>query len=191
MNSLHFDAVFSKKEDLAEECAICVKAAQTLFQVNMPIEEVPAFGLDHLRECDLAAAKSHGYICRLVSRGSKSEEGMTAYIEPCFLRPDDILASERPCLIITQDGKTHKKTELIDSFQSYCVDAEPTENNNTIEIHPYYIRTTCTDNLWYSVVAEEVWGEGILTKPVSVKAMHNWAEHALKEDAELFYAAVL
>lgn len=34
-------------------------------------------------------------------------------------------------------------------------------------------------------------GEGVVTMPVSVKAMHNWASHAVRFDPEVFFARLI
>lgn len=191
MTEIRFDAVFCDNGNLKTEAELCLKAAQTLFDVNMPAEEIPVFGTETMTQADLDAAKSRGYICRIVSRGCKNDEGTTAYVEPCFMRPDDMLSVPGHTLYVTRDGETRDESELIDGLKAYSGDAEPTENNNTIDVHPYYIRTTDKDTLWYSVVNSEPFGDGILTKPVSAKAMHSWAEHVIENDPNLFFAAVM
>ena len=60
-----------------------------------------------------------------------------------------------------------------------------------IDVHPYYIRFSGDSGGWLDIVTRERMGEGVVTMPVSVKAMHNWASHAVKFDPEVFFARLI
>lgn len=187
---IRFDGILTKDEDVAAEARACRKIARRLFELEIPEKEQPVSGFENMKETDLIQCEAHGRVCRLVSRGCKNEEGVTAYTEPCFIPRDDHGAKESGYLFVCTAGLCSDESRLI-------AEPETAEQypqalcDNSIDIHPYYIRTKYKKGLWLDVVTVESWGEGVLTMPVSVKAMHNWAEHALREDPELFFAAVM
>lgn len=65
------------------------------------------------------------------------------------------------------------------------------ECDNSIDVHPYYIRFSGDSGGWLDIVTRERMGEGVVTMPVSVKAMHNWASHAVRFDPEVFFARLI
>lgn len=187
---IRFDGVLTIKKDVISEAEACRRVARRLFGVEIPEAEQPVFGIENLKPIDIAQAEEHGKMCRIVSRGCKSDDGVTAYTEPCFMPADERGATDGVFIFVDADGILTDESRLLDEDDTDCVSCPKTECDNSIDIHPYYIRTKYSKGIWLDVVTEERWGDGVLTMPVSVKAMHNWAEHAVREDPELFFAAV-
>jgi len=188
---INFFGILTESDDVVKEAVACRKIARRLFEIEISEKEQPVFGLENFKPTDKAAAEKHGRICKLMSRGCKNDEGITAYTEPCFVKKDEHGGVEERFLFVCTDGINSDETHLIDEKDTIGDSFPEVSCENTIDIHPYYIRTTFNKGIWLDVVTEEHWGDGVLTMPVSVKAMHNWAEHAIKEDPELFFAAVM
>ena len=69
------------------------------------------------------------------------------------------------------------------SFRSVPVD-------NGAAVHPYYVRFNGADDFLDSVSVEDC-GEGVITMPVPVSKMHDWAAKAKEADPELFIAGLM
>lgn len=65
---------------------------------------------------------------------------------------------------------------------------QPKVDNDMIT-HQYYVRTDRAD-AWLEEKLSERWETGIVTKPVSVAQMHDWAQAREAEDTKLFFAAI-
>ena len=77
--------------------------------------------------------------------------------------------------------------DIAGGVKSFYTDKmEPVSPDNGAEAHPYYIRSSADA----SAFAAEAWGEGVLTRPLSVKEAHDWAEKALKSDPGTFMAGI-
>ena len=153
---------------------------------------MPAFGLEHLRDCDTAAAAERGLACVLMSGGRSTAEGMTAYTEPCFLPKDHPLGSGgRRLLAYTGDSWREVEAPSEESLTGGAGPEGEAECDNSIDVHPYYIRFSGDSGGWLDIVTRERMGEGVVTMPVSVKAMHNWASHAVRFDPEVFFARLI
>ena len=65
------------------------------------------------------------------------------------------------------------------------------ETTKVKELEQVVIRFSGDSGGWLDIVTRERMGEGVVTMPVSVKAMHNWASHAVKFDPEVFFARLI
>ena len=140
--------------------------------------------------CKTAAER--GLACVLMSGGHSTAEGMTAYTEPCFLPKDHPLASGgRRLLVYTGDSWREVEAPSEESLTGGAGPEGEAECDNSIDVHPYYIRFSGDSGGWLDIVTRERMGEGVVTRPVSVKAMHNWASHAVKFDPEVFFARLI
>lgn len=199
--SNRFTGILTEGNDFAREAAACLALASHSFGIAMPVKEVHSFSLANLTEQDLEVARQHGFVCRLISSAHKTEVGTTAYVEPSFVRPEHFLAEGNCTLAVeTQNGgfEYHEARPAgLEAMAEAChsemkaVHVEEVENENTIDIKPYYIRFAGQSGGWLDIVTRERWGDGVLTMPVSVKAIHSWAHHALRYDPDMFFAAVV
>lgn len=187
-----FCGVLTTGAELHREAEACRRCAALAFGRAPRAGDVPAFGLEHLRDCDTAAAAERGLACVLMSGGHSTDEGITAYTEPCFLPKDHPLASGGRRLLV-YNGDSWREVEA-PSEESLTGGAGPegeAECDNSIDVHPYYIRFSGDSGGWLDIVTRERMGEGVATMPVSVKAMHNWASHAVRFDPEVFFARLI
>lgn len=132
--------------------------------------------------------------CRLISRGRKQADCAAAYTEPCFMPSAGHPWQEEGVLyFLNPEKKLLYKEEIHASdcttpFPFREAEQPTVELDNTLDIHPYYVRFAGDSRGWLDIVTAERRGSGIITRPVSVKAMHNWAKHARRDDPHLFFA---
>ena len=80
--------------------------------------------------------------------------------------------------------------DILEGVKSFYTDKmEPVSPDNSAEAHPYYVRTSAK-SAGLDAAKAEVWGEGVLTKPLSVKEAHDMAALLLKSDPGFFMAGI-
>lgn len=97
--------------------------------------------------------------------------------------------NEKACFAYTEMSMVSKSFD-----EAQCVDNigfGTDEADNSTEIHPYYVRFSADSRGWLDIVTAKREGNQIITKPVSVKALHGWLEHARKYDQTVFAAAII
>ena len=180
-------------------------SANIAFGVSLEKENIPAAGIRHIKAEDVAAFKAHGLTCKLVSTGKNSDGKFRAYVQPTLFtaqEPESVVPANYN--LITLVGNTSGRQsffgqgagryptafnvvqDLVDLTRGtgfYCPYGPKVavENNEKLS---YYIRggdQSCFDNK-----VAEVWGNAIVTKPVSVAEIHGW----LKENEGAFIAAM-
>lgn len=162
------DSAIQDENVLAARCA---SAQRKEFHVNAQSRDTKVLSMAQFKQADADAAGTRGYTCVLLCRGKQTEEGMMSYIEPTFVsvpRQWPECPEDEPAVDAPWDG-----------------------NDHSVEIHAYYIRFSGDSRGWLDVVTKETLGDGVITKPVSVKAAHNWAEHARRYDPEVFLAGIM
>ena len=187
-----FFYVYGERETSSAE-EFCLFCAEAIFGAKA--EKLPFFGLDSLCPCDLDMAQAQGLVCRLISFGRRMTACATAYTEPCFVPADNHLCQEESTLyFLDQDAKIIDKERMTaDRCSLHSVTFQPVghpgvEMDHTLDIHPYYVRFAGDSRGWLDMVTAERRNNCLITRPVSVKAMHNWAKHACQDDPKLFFA---
>ena len=123
--------------ELHREAEACRRCAAMAFGRAPRAGDVPAFGLEHLRDCDTAAAAERGLACVLMSGGHSTAEGMTAYTEPCFLPKDHPLASGgRRLLVYNGDSWREVEAPSEESLTGCAGPEGEAECDNSIDVHP-------------------------------------------------------
>lgn len=158
-------------QDEAVLAARCAAAERLHFGVNAQARDVKVLSAARMRETDLEAARRMNGKCVVLCRGRQTPEGMCAYVEPTF---------------VPLDGVWPDCPETAPETDVPC-----DKTDHSIEIHPYYIRFSGDSGGWLDIVTKARVGDGVFTMPVSVKAAHNWAEHAKRYDPEVFLAGIL
>ena len=175
------------------------------FSVSLDPESVPAAGIRCIRAEDVANFKAHGFVCKLISTGKNQDGVISAYVQPTLFRQGDPEAAVPANYnLITLVGSASGRM----SFYGQGAGRYPTAYNVVQDCadvlagkgfySPYgkKISAVNTDMLCYSVSGvrdswleenrQTSWGDGIITKPVTIKAMHTW----LKEHPGAFIAAL-
>lgn len=191
-----------------------VISANVAFDACLSEEDVPVFGIRSVLSCDIAAAESRERICKMLAFGEKSSSGaVSCYVEPCF-----VPAGELEAAVSTNRNVISFVTELTgrESFYGQGAGRYPTAYNavadcsdilggvkefytslvrdvpvdNSAVSHRYYVRFSGSDDFLASVEIEKC-GEGIITMPVPVAKMHEWAAKAKEADPGVFIAGLI
>ena len=178
-----------------------ILSSNIAFGVSLDTDTVPVAGISKISAEDVENFKAHGLVCKLISTG-KCEDGVySAYVQPT-LCPAGSLEAAVPLNynLITLMGSASDRM----SFYGQGAGRYPTAYNvvqdcvdilsgkgfyspyggkvaavNEEEMR-YYVRGAKWDD------AEESWGSAVITKPVSVAAIHAWR----KENPDAFIAAL-
>ncbi|MBQ3071803.1 MAG: homoserine dehydrogenase [Oscillospiraceae bacterium] len=188
-----------------------VISAAVAFDLLAKEEEIPMFGIRTITAQDIANFRTLGRTCKLMAYGTKSKNGVSAYVEPTLLLPNEPEASVPANYnTISLDGKLNG----IQSFYgqgagrfptaanvvSDCLDIlagerdfyakpVPASVDNSDAKHAYYVRTAHRDAFLTGNCVTE--GNGfVITKDISVDEMHRWAKEKAASDPALFFAAI-
>ena len=181
-----------------------ILSSNVAFGVSLNREDVPAAGISRISAADVASFKAHGLTCKLVSTGKNLGNTCAAYVQPT-LYPSTALEANVPTNfnLITLDGEVSGRQ----SFYGQGAGRYPTAYNvvqdcadflcgkgfyspygpktaiDNSEKLTYYVRGA--QDAWLENNTAEHWGEAVITKPVSVAAMHAWR----KQNPDAFIAA--
>lgn len=191
----------------------CIITANIAFGTCLLEEEVPVAGIRSILSCDIDAAKDLGRVCKMLAFGKANGAAPAVYVEPSFVPLGEIEAAvPKNRNLISFDteltgtesfyGQGAGRYPTAYNAVSDCLDIKngvksfytdtmaPVKPSNSAEKHPYYVRFGGESD-WLVSVTEGFCGEGNITVPVSVEAMHAWAAEARKEDPALFFAGIL
>ena len=178
-----------------------ILSSNIAFGVTMDKTTVPVAGIRNIQAQDVENFKAHGYVCKLISTGKRTENGFAAYVQPTLVKEGEPEAAvPMNYNLITFIGATSERM----SFYGQGAGRYPTAYNvvqdlvDVLEGKGFYapygekVAADNTEKLtWYvrgnwSGEKAENWGEAVVTKAVSVTEMHAW----LKENPEAFVAAI-
>ena len=147
---------------------------------------------------------ANGYVCKLISTGKCADGKFSAYVQPTLVKlgePESAVpanfnlitlvgsASGRMSFYGQGAGRYPTAYNVVQDcadvlsgkgFYSPCSGKAAAENTDALR---YYVRGG--SDAWLEENTAETWGDAIITKPVSVEAMHNW----LKNQPDAFIAA--
>ena len=184
-----------------------ILSANVAFGISLDHESVPVAGISKIRAEDVANFKAHGMVCKLMSTGKKTSDGVTAYVQPtlCPATAMEANVGTNYNLITLTGAQSGTQSFYGQGAGRYptaysvvrdCVDvkngmgfycdygAKVSASNDTAMLR-YYV-SGCADH-WLVENAAETWGDAIVTKLVSVADMHKW----LKENEDAFIAAII
>ena len=172
-------------------------SANVAFGVSLMKEQVPVAGIRHIRAEDVINFKNHNLVCKLISTAKAQAGGFSAYVQPTLFELGEPEAAV-PAIynLITLVGNTSGRQSFFgqgagryptaynvlqdcvdflhgNGFYGSCGPKTPISN---WEKYGYYVRGDVDD--WLAENTRELWGNAVITKPVSVVEMHRWlAEH--------------
>ena len=178
-----------------------ILSSNIAFGVTLNKESVPVAGIRNIQAQDVENFTAHGLVCKLISTGKRVGDGFSAYVQPTLVKSGEPEAAvPMNYNLITFVGETSERM----SFYGQGAGRYPTAYNVVQDLvdltegkgfySPYgEAVSTCNDEemtyyvrgSWTGEVAE-TWGNAVLTKPVSVSAMHAW----IKENPDAFVAAI-
>jgi homoserine dehydrogenase len=180
-------------------------SSNVAFGVSLDKSGIPAAGISRISAEDVENFKQHGLVCKLVSTGKRGTGKFQAYVQPTlFPNGEPEAAVPANYNLITLVGNTSGRQsffgqgagryptaynvvqDLVDltrgtGFYSPCEKYVKVENNEKLS---YYVRGG--DQSLFADKIAEVWGNAVVTKPVSVVEIHSW----LKENPDAFIAAI-
>ena len=181
-----------------------ILSSNIAFGISLDKDSVPVTGISRISAEDVAQFTERGYVCKLLSTG-KSEGGKySAYVQPTlFPQGEPEAAVPSNYNLITLVGKHSGRmsfygqgagryptaynvvqdcTDLIAGGKFYSPYGPKVSAVNDDRLC-YYVRGS--KDAWLEENAAENWGDAVITKPVSVSAMHQW----LKANPDAFIAA--
>ena len=191
----------------------CIISANVAFGACLSEADVPVFGIRNIKACDISAAEKLDCICKMLAFGKEADGKLSAYVEPSFVPRGELEAavSTNRNIISFETEYTGKESfygqgagryptaynavadclDILNGVKSFYTDVmEDKAPDNSAEKHAYYIRFKGSD-CWLDSVKEAELGEGLVTKPVSVKEAHEWIKSALEKDPEVFMAGII
>ena len=181
-----------------------ILSSNIAFGVSLDAATVPVTGISKITAEDVSAFKDHGYTCKLISTGKCVDGKYSAYVQPTLVtagQPEAAVPSNYN--LITLDGKYSGRmsffgqgagryptaynvvqdcADLLSGKGFYCGYGEKVAAVNDDEL-VFYVRGD--RDSWLEDNTSERWGNAVITKPVSVNAMHAW----LKDHPDAFIAA--
>ena len=181
-----------------------ILSSNIAFGVSLDATTVPVTGISKITAEDVAAFKDHGYTCKLISTGKCVDGKYSAYVQPTLVtagQPEAAVPSNYN--LITLDGKYSGRmsffgqgagryptaynvvqdcADLLSGKGFYCGYGQKVAAVNDDEL-VFYVRGD--RDSWLENNTSERWGNAVITKPVSVNAMHAW----LKDHPDAFIAA--
>ena len=178
-----------------------ILSANIAFGISLERDQVPAAGISKIAACDVEAFTAHGRVCKLLSTGLMQDGKVSAFVQPTLVKQGEPeSAVPLNFNLITLEGTASGRM----SFYGQGAGRYPTAYNvvqDLVDIlagkgfyAPYGGKTGICNDLkmvyyvrgnWTGEVTDR-WGQGVITAPVSVAAMHAWR----KEDPEAFIAAL-
>ncbi len=163
------------------------------FGISLVPETVPVCGISAIKASDVENFKAHGLVCKLISTGKNSGETVSAYVQPTLVKETEPEAAVPANYnLITLHGSASGRM----SFFGQGAGRYPTAYNVVQDCadilagkgfySPYGEKVTAVneDTLCYYVSGAkdpwleenkaDAWGDAIITKPVSVSAIHTW-----------------
>ena len=178
-----------------------ILSSNIAFGVTVDKASVPVAGIRNITAGDVEAFKTHDMVCKLISTGKRVGDGYSVYVQPTLVKAGELEAAvPMNYNLITFLGETSERM----SFYGQGAGRYPTAYNVVEDLvdvlsgkgfYAPYGGSVSADNSTamrfyvrggWKGVAEESWGEGVVTAPVAVSEIHAW----LKENPDAFIAAI-
>ena len=181
-----------------------ILSSNIAFGVSLDKETVPVAGISRISAADVEYFTANGYVCKLISTGKCAEGKISAYVQPTLVKqgePESAVpanfnlitlvgsASGRMSFYGQGAGRYPTAYNVVQDcvavlggkgFYSPCSGKVSAENTDMLR---YYVRAS--KDAWLDENTAEVCGDAVITKPVTVEAMHSW----LKNQPNAFIAA--
>ena len=182
-----------------------ILSSNIAFGISLNKDAIPVAGIHTISAGDVAQFTAHGYVCKLISTGRKTESGYNVYVQPTLVpqgAPEAAVPSNYN--LITLIGETSGRM----SFYGQGAGRYPTAYNvvqDCVDLlcgkgfySPYGEAVTVTNDdalcyyvrgaqdAWLEDNKKEMWGDAVITAPVKVADMHQWR----KNHPGVFIAAV-
>ena len=182
-----------------------ILSSNIAFGISVDPQSVPAAGIRNIKASDVKNFTEHGLVCKLISTGKFADGKLSAYVQPTLVpvgEPESAVpanynlitfvgsASDRMSFYGQGAGRyptaynvVQDCADVLNGRGFYSPYGGKMAANNDEELSFYVSGATDT---WLEENCKETWNSAIITKPVSVTAMHNW----LKANPTAFIAAM-
>ena len=182
---------------------------------RLPLTGVECEGIDHLSAADVSDFQSRGLTCRLIARGVPVGDTVAAFVEPVLFpsgAPECSVADNYnmaryegrccgPMVFMGQGAGRFPTASAVLRDLSCVLDGQremmppgcmTVEADNSGISRSYYLRSSVPvgDKIPVKEVLDSAGTYRVVTGPVSVHRMHEYAEKIRAEGAEVFYAAL-
>ena len=181
-----------------------ILSSNIAFGISLENETVPVSGISAIKASDVENFTAKGRVCKLIATGKQENGKVSAYVQPTLVKlgePESAVpanynlitfvgsASGRMSLFGQGAGRyptaynvVQDCTDVLRGNGFYSVYGGKVAAQNTDELC-YYVSGCC--DAWLDEICAEKWGDAVVTKPVSVEAMHAWK----KRNPQAFIAA--
>lgn len=189
-----------------------VISANVAFDALLCEEDIPMFGIRNVTDGDIKTFQAHGFVCKLLARAARAEDGVCAYIEPTLVDAHELEAAVPANFNLISyvgeqmgqqsfygqgAGRFPTAANVVQDCLSimggqrdfYALKSKPAQLDGSDEGHPYYVRTVCPD-AWLDSVSAEHWECGVVTGAVNTYEMLAWAKRQLAQDPHCFIAGI-
>ena len=192
-------------------CKVII-SSNIAFATSINSGDIDVCGIRDIDQCDIAACESNDSVCRFMAYGYKTDNKLSVFVEPTFVKNNSLEASVLKNLnLISFEGKYVER----ESFFGFGAGRYPTaytvvedcldiinncpkiysESTNNFEIdnelisHSYYVRTDY-NNEWFDSLSKKTCGNGFIIEPVSVAKMHSFCKMAKENNFNCFIAGI-
>lgn len=187
---------------------ICI-SANVAFGVCVDKDDVNVRGISGISAKMISDFENHNLVCRLIAKAERNADGVSVFVEPTLVKNDSAYASvNRNYNRISYEaqyvgngsffgfgaGRYPTAYTVINDLIDVANGVNGAYNPNTDKIcidnslskHRYFVSMPAANNLQKSLI-EDVWGSGVVTKEMTVKEMHAFADNY---DGEIFAAGI-
>ena len=181
-----------------------ILSSNIAFGISLDTTTVPVAGISKIKATDVEKFTAHGLVCKLISTGKNLDGKVSAYVQPTLVKqgePESAVpanynlitlvgsASGRMSFYGQGAGRYPTAYNVVQDcadvlagkgFYSPYGEKVAAENTDTL---CYYV--SGSTDAWLEENTAETWGDAVITKPVSVEAMHAWR----KANPDAFIAA--
>ena len=180
-----------------------ILSSNIAFGVSLEKESVPVAGIRNIRAQDVENFTQQGLVCKLISTGKRTENGLSVYVQPTLVpygAPESAVPSNYN--LITFVGSASDRMSFYGQGAgryptAYNVIQDCTDVCNGRGFYSPYGGKVCAVNdiklryyvsqaQWPAALTQKKLGDAVITNPISVTDMHNW----LKEHPQAFIAAM-
>ncbi len=170
-----------------------ILSANIAFGVSLDSETVPVAGIDAIRAEDIQNFTQHNLVCKLISTGKQADGAYSAYVQPTLIpqgQPEAAVPSNYN--LITLVGSASGTMSFFGQGAgryptAYNVLQDCTDILSGKGFYAPFGQKVCAVNddalcyyvsgykdEWLEENTKEVWGDAVVTKPISVTALHKW-----------------
>ena len=184
-------------------------SANIAFDVSLDPKEVDVLGIRNITDDDVWTFKSNHYTCKILGSAFCKEGKVAVFVQPTLFPEGALTASvPRNFNLITYDtaytgkmsfygqgaGRYPTAANVVQDCMDllagtrafYAKEGKKVSVDNSIASYRYYLRTKADT----SAIAEDEWGDGVLTKEMTVSELAAFVAAAKEQDPKTFAAAL-